>query len=348
MRLLQMHGVEVDLCPDCMGTWYDARELSRAVGLRFRDTASGAALAGARRTAHRCPSCAIPLYEREIDRGAGILVDQCPQCSGLFLDRGEFSRIQGHFRGRGAPARVKRATLASGRADAPGEVDGDSFGIAFFQWLTRLPVELDVPQTLFPPAVMTLVVLNAVVLVLALFYGLRDWIEALGLVPADVLAGRRLYTFLTSMFVHAGPFHLIGNMYFLYIAGDNVEEKFGPLRFLGFYLLCGVVADLAHVAGTAHSTLPSVGASGAVAGVLGAYLVLFPHVRFRKRWFYLLWENVTFDFPAYMYFGFWVAMQVVFALMGVPGVAWWAHVGGFTCGALIAACVRRRERARAA
>ncbi len=344
MRLVQLEGVQVDLCPNCMGMWFDTGELSRATGLKFRDTARGAAIVHAKRTVHRCPSCAIPLREREIDRGCGIFIDQCPQCSGLFLDRDEFSRAKDYFRHRAVAVRPRPAAEPSGPREQPVEIDPDSFGAKLFQYVSGLPLELGVRQTLVPPVVTTLIVINLAVLIIALATQYRSWIEFLGLVPADVTSGRRLYTFLTSMFMHAGAFHLLGNMYFLYISGDNVEERFGWWKFLAFYLLCGVVADLSHVAGNPASRMPSVGASGAISGVMGAYVILFPYVRFRVRWFYFLWCHFTVDFPCYLYMGLWLAMQLIFAALQVPCVAWWAHIGGFACGAAIAGYVRLRER----
>jgi len=344
MRVLLMEGVQVDLCPLCMGMWFDAGELSRAAGLRFDAAATGAALAGARRTRHRCLSCTAPLYEREI--GSGVLVDQCVRCSGLFVDHGEFSRIRRHYGNSGAPPRLTRPDRASASA-GPRELDADSFGAELFQYLVGLPLELDTPQTLFPPVVTVLVAANVLAFVLAWVNGLGSATEAMGLVPLEIASGRRLWTLLTCMFMHGGVLHLLGNMYFLYIAGDNVEERLGMVRFTGFYLLCGLVAGLAHVVGNMASELPCVGASGAVSGVLGAYMVLFPHVRFRVRHFYFLWRHVVFDIPAWGYLGFWLLMQFFFAALAVPGVAWWAHVGGFACGAGIAVHVRLRQRRQA-
>ena len=344
MHPLSLEGVEVDLCPDCLGMWFDSGELSRAAGLVFNTDAQGAALARASRTVFRCPLCAMPLYSRELDPGSAILVEQCVKCSGLFLDRDEFTRAREHYKGVGARRRMPRP----GREpvpDLPSSIDPDSGTLAFFQLLTGLPLELDVPQTLFPPVVTALIVTNVVVLIAAFLGGFEEWIYALGLVPDDVLEGRNLYTFLTSMFMHGGVLHILGNMYFLYIAGDNVEERFGQVPFLGFYLLCGLVAGLGHVLGEAASYVPVVGASGAISGVLGAYMVLFPHTRFRLRWFYFLWHHVAIDMPAWAYFGFWILLQVVYAEMGVPGVAWWAHIGGFACGVTVALVSRAREKA---
>jgi Zn-finger nucleic acid-binding protein len=136
-----MHEMEVDICPQCMGTWYDARELSRAAGLRFSDMATGAAMAGARRTERRCPSCALPLYEREIQRGSGIYVDQRANCSGVFLERDEFSRTQRYFRERGAAPLVRRPPVTVEDGPLRGQLAPDAFGALIAGYLRTRTTE---------------------------------------------------------------------------------------------------------------------------------------------------------------------------------------------------------------
>jgi membrane associated rhomboid family serine protease len=143
----------------------------------------------------------------------------------------------------------------------------------------------------------------------------------------------------TDLFLHGGWLHILGNMLFLWIFGDNVEDAMGHGRFLVFYLLCGVVANLAHIAANPLSTEPTIGASGAIAGVLGAYLVLYPGARVLclvPLWIFLQLVWV----PALLFVPIWVGIQLVSGLasLGVEqsgGVAWWAHVGGFVTGALL-------------
>jgi membrane associated rhomboid family serine protease len=340
MRPLELEGVQVDLCPLCLGFWFDAGELSRAAGVAFDTAATGRALSQARRTARRCPLCAKPLYERPLDPHSDVLVEQCPQCSGLFLDQGEFARARDFFRASGAPELPGRPTA---RSSAPPVLDPDSTGLVLFQILTGLPVEVDTLQTVFPPVVTALIVANVVVFLLTRFSGFESWIGSLALVPSEVWAGRRLYMLVTSVFMHAGLFHLLGNMYFLYIAGDNVEERFGPWKFLAFYLAGGIAAGLADAASRPGSMVPAVGASGAISGVLGAYVILFPYNRFLVRWLWGFWP-MRFEMPAYAYLGLWVLFQLLAASLEAPGVAWWAHICGFACGAGTALAVRLAER----
>jgi membrane associated rhomboid family serine protease len=139
------------------------------------------------------------------------------------------------------------------------------------------------------------------------------------------------FTVLTSMFMHGSWLHIIGNMWFLWIFGDNVEDAMGRGRFVIFYLLCGALAALTQILSMPDSTVPMVGASGAIAGVLGAYAVLYPRARVRCLWVLIVF--ITFvRVPAWLLLGMWFLSQF---LIPVPGVAWMAHVGGFIAGLLL-------------
>ncbi len=146
---------------------------------------------------------------------------------------------------------------------------------------------------------------------------------------------------LYSMFLHGGLLHIGGNMLFLWIFGNNIEDRMGVAGYLGFYLLAGLVASAAHILAQPNSTVPVVGASGAIAGVMGAYLVLFPNVRIRSL-LILVFLVLFRDIPAKWLLGFWFVTQ--FFTQGSGGVAWVAHVGGFAFGALLAFFLRDRLR----
>lgn len=165
--------------------------------------------------------------------------------------------------------------------------------------------------------------------------------NAAGNCPVD---GERSYlTVFSSMFMHASWMHLIGNMWFLWIFGDNVEDAMGPLRFIIFYLLCGVAAAAAQTATDPASTIPMVGASGAIGGVMGAYALLFPRARI-LNWFFI----TTVSVPAFIMLGYWVLIQFMgsFAQDGGGGVAFWAHIGGFIAGAILVWLFRREDYVR--
>jgi membrane associated rhomboid family serine protease len=145
----------------------------------------------------------------------------------------------------------------------------------------------------------------------------------------------------TSMFLHAGIAHLLGNMLFLWIFGDNVEEFFGHIGYLAFYLFCGIASALVHVSFNLHASVPAVGASGAISGVMGAYILLFPRARILTLVLIFL-----VPLPAFLILGYWFVLQFAagvssFGASATGGVAWWAHVGGFLTGLSITAFANR-------
>jgi membrane associated rhomboid family serine protease len=185
---------------------------------------------------------------------------------------------------------------------------------------------------------------------------LQSFIEAWGVVPREYSAGQDLppsipypfwTTLLTSMFLHGGWGHLGGNMLFLWIFGDNIEHRIGHLRFLLFYLVCGLAAGIAHILFNSGSSIPTVGASGAISGVLGGYLLLFP----RNRVYVLTWGGVA-AVPAMLMLGFWILMQFLNGFGAVAetpetgGVAYLAHIGGFVAGMVMAPLFSPRQYVR--
>jgi membrane associated rhomboid family serine protease len=183
---------------------------------------------------------------------------------------------------------------------------------------------------------------------------LQSLIQAWGVVPREFSAGRDLPPFIpypywttlfTSMFLHGGWGHLGGNMLFLWIFGDNIEHRLGHLRFLLFYLICGVAAGFAHVLMNAGSAVPTVGASGAISGVLGGYLMLFP----RNRVYVMTWGGVA-TVPAVLMLGLWILLQFVNGVGSVAntpetgGVAYLAHIGGFIAGVILGPLLAARRR----
>ena len=157
-------------------------------------------------------------------------------------------------------------------------------------------------------------------------------------VPSRFLAnpGAEFLTIFTSMFMHAGWVHLGGNMLYLWIFGDNVEDRFGPVKFLVFYLLCGIAATFAQLAFSIGSDIPNLGASGAIAGVLGAYILMFPQARVR-----VLMGTGVIPMPALVVIGFWIVLQFFNGVASIAGaadtggVAYMAHVGGFLAGVVL-------------
>ncbi len=161
-----------------------------------------------------------------------------------------------------------------------------------------------------------------------------DW----GLVAAYVTEGHDLHALLTSMFLHGGWLHLLGNMLFLWIFGDNLEDEMGHLPYLGFYLAAGLAAAALQILADPYSRIPMVGASGAIAGVMGGYLLLFPRAKVDVFFFFLIFFRIL-PVPAWIMLGVWFGLQLIngFAVStDMGGVAYWAHAGGFIAGLLFA------------
>lgn len=178
--------------------------------------------------------------------------------------------------------------------------------------------------------------------------GLERFISTWGLVPARLTShpATAWITIFTSMFLHGGWFHLISNMWFLYIFGDNVESRMGGARYLVFYLLSGVAAALLQTFILPTSGVPTIGASGAIAGVLGAYLISFPRARIASL-VPILFIFTIIEIPAAIFLILWFVSQIysgLFAMQGAnaSGIAWWAHVGGFVFGMLTISFFARR------
>jgi len=216
-----------------------------------------------------------------------------------------------------------------------------------------IPLYDNVPSRRRPVVTLTLIAINTMVFLYELAQsqpGLTSMVYEYGVVPERYTGGGGVVAsmaaggwipILTSMFMHGGWMHLIGNMWYLWLFGDNVEDLMGPARFLTFYLVCGFIASMTHIWLNAYSTIPSIGASGAIAGVLGAYLVAFPGARVLTLVpiFYFI---QTIELPALVLLGFWFVMQflsgtaaIVVSSQTTGGVAYWAHVGGFVAGMLL-------------
>ncbi len=153
-------------------------------------------------------------------------------------------------------------------------------------------------------------------------------------ISGDFTILTQVVPFFSYMFLHGGFLHLLGNMWFLYIFGDNVEDRLGPSRFLAFYILSGIAAVSIHLATNWHSPLPTIGASGAIAGVMGAYFLLFPRSRVLTM-IPIFFFPYIFELPAVFFLGYWVLIQFFYASVShgqAGGVAWWAHIGGFIFG----------------
>lgn len=215
------------------------------------------------------------------------------------------------------------------------------------------------PTRRFPIVTLTIIGLNAAVFLVELFFEsvgqLDQFFLSYAVIPYELTRGVDLpppslhpafLTIFTSMFMHGGFLHIAGNMLYLWIFGNNIEDNMGPFRFLVFYLLSGVIATVAQVAVNPTSRIPNIGASGAIAGVLGAYLVMHPRAQVETLLFMGYFIRIV-RLPAVLVLGFWILIQAFQGALslGVPqtgGVAWFAHIGGFVAGLVLVNLFRRR------
>lgn len=215
------------------------------------------------------------------------------------------------------------------------------------------------PRSSTPVVTIALVMVNSLVWLYEISLpeaAANRFIYQMGMIPArleaaltlpDASLASALVPLFTSIFLHGGWMHVIGNMWFLWVFGDNVEDRLGHLRYLLFYLASGVGAGVMHTLFDWGSNVPALGASGAISGVMGAYLVLFPRSRVVTL-VPLIFFFFTVQLPAFIFLGYWFVLQFINGMgalgqRGMGGVAWWAHIGGFVIGVVLAKALPRKR-----
>ena len=209
-----------------------------------------------------------------------------------------------------------------------------------------IPIRDTIPSRTVPVVNNLIIGVNIVIFLLQMSLGSEasQVIFQYGLIPARISVEQysvhfslfqKAFWFVSYMFLHGGFWHILGNMWMLYIFGDNVEDRLGHFRYLAFYLACGVVAGAVHMISAPYSKLPTVGASGAIAGVMGAYFLLYPRAKVLTL-VPIIIIPLFFEIPAFFFLGVWFLMQFLNAAgSAAGGVAWWAHIGGFIFGMIL-------------
>jgi membrane associated rhomboid family serine protease/Zn-finger nucleic acid-binding protein len=322
--------VQIDACPVCMGGWFDRGELEVLSG-DLGDVEHVLA-PGVGRARRPCPLGHGLMVEQQLPGIIRTPVDRCQRCGGIWLDGHERRKLAKASTREGQGTKTER-WLRRGAIWAA-------------QVLTQLPVEVDNPARGTPWVVFSLLGVLLTVFLLQIYGPIDTYTWAL--VPGRLRHEGDWWTLGTSILMHGAWVHILGNAYFLYVFGDNVEHLFGRARFLAFYLVAGLVGAVAQAWLSTKTALPVVGASGSIAGVLAAYVWAFP----RQRLFQvILW--IQLKVPVWIYLGVWVIFHIVMGLFGTgqgaEGVAWFAHLGGFLVGLGVTPLVlawRRREVAR--
>ena len=268
LEITHYRGSEIDICPRCGGLWCESEDWSPEIpqpdpepslALADMTDAPTTGLVAMGPSALNCPSCHHRLTTVAVDAVPVAEIDQCDHCGGVWFDHAEREQFEALQQWAVEKQRINAET---------------TWGNWWFQLLSQMPVEFNIRPRRFPLITAALIALNVLIFLYQMGTSEEEWIGFAA--RADrILAGRALWTLFTSMFLHGSWLHLIGNMYMLYILGDNVEDVLGRGRYLAFYLACGFVAVVAFVVLYPNSSVPLLGASGAIAGVMAAYFLLF-------------------------------------------------------------------------
>jgi len=319
------HDVTFNTCKACGGLWFDSHEVVRYLDRASQGDGRGmsprkaGSPQGPSTEPGFCPRCNQLLEFHPIGQ-SDLYFRKCMNCKGVWVDRRNLSPLTRWFASASA---YEQSPLYGGGNKSVFDLQEGSLTAGLLDLFSD-----DNPVRHFPWATLILVLLNTAIFVWSFFF--KEQAAVLYLVPSE--AAFALHTFLTSMFMHGDIFHLIGNMYCLWVFGDNIEDRLGKWKYLLLYLGTGICADLLYVATTTQPDIPTLGASGAVSGVMGAYLVLYPGAKIRINDTFFL-RAFEYTMPAWLYIGvLFFGFQILYAWLNIPGVAWFAHIGGFAAG----------------
>jgi len=316
--------IELDHCQRCGGTYLEPEGAPELFG-PFVDPAVWAESEISKdmgRWQLYCPTDGSALEVYEVEYGEeSVEIDLCPKCRGIWLDREEGLAL-------------RDIVMSAGQDETSGIAakDARTGPIGYiFQLISQFPLEIWNPIHHRPRATLALIGLMGAIFLVQAANNFGSATVRFALVPAQILLGHSLWTLLTSMFLHAGILHFVGNAYYLYVFGDNVEDHLGSRFFLALYFTSGLAGALLQVATQGDPQIPIIGASAGVAGVMAAYLVIFPRVKI-----YQMFRIVRFRVRVIWFLVLWVGWNAAGAIIGGGEIAWMAHIGGFMAGALFA------------
>ncbi len=318
---VEVHGQILDVCERCHGAWFEAGELEEAWKYAHGDLPRGRALLEDEHSAWSeplpephdpltCPDCNDGLQRHHLSPSFKVELARCPTCEGVWVDESQRSAVHYAPKVRAALNEISKPT---------------NLRYFIFQLITRLPVEFNMRTRIIPWVNRALIALNLLVFLLVL---IEPNLYIFGaMIPAEITQGQNLYTLITHQFQHANVGHLFGNMVFLYLTGDSIEDMTGHYKYLLIYLAGGIVAGLAHWAVNTGSVVPMIGASGAISGLFGIYLLWFRRAK-------LTFMIVVFQIKIapWIFFLIWTIYQIVGIATMVEGVAHMAHLGGLVFG----------------
>jgi len=347
LRAVRIKSEIVDVCPGCRGIWFDSGEFvdlvnelanSEEITPEMPQLFKPRAVQPAGKTEEEsriCPRCNKKMRKFNYAYDSNVFLDKCPNCGGIWTDRGEVRQIAKYLKHNPQTVAFGKSLIKTNQTlEDLGEL-AETIKTPGFWCLPQIviPISDDTPRRRTPLVTISIIALCTFAFLAQriLVMDMEGFYESSGFIP-----GRFLHlSLITSMFLHGSILHLTGNMLFLWIFGDNVEDRFSHLGYLGLYFSCGLAASILHTLFNLGSSTPAIGASGAISGVMGAYCILFPMARIK-----LLFVYRTLHLPALLYLGFWFLLQLMFGLLyhsvGLSNIAWFAHIGGFVFGAVVA------------
>jgi len=336
LEVTHYEGSKIDICPRCAGLWCEVENWnSKRLG-PYADLGSQvdhfpsaqipdvsaldpnvADFNVVGTVKLNCPNCLQNMTALSIGQPELAEIDQCDRCGGIWLDHLEVDELSALKEWSSARKQINSKL---------------TWGNWWFQLFSQMPIEFNIKPRRFPVVTVSLIIVNVLIFMAQLLLDESLWIE-LAAQGNEIAFGEDLWAIVTSMFLHGGWLHLFGNMYFLYILGDNVEDVLGRARYLLFYLACGIVATMGYAFLNSSSDIALLGASGAIAGVMAAYLVLFRNSHLTFMFF--VWQR---KMPVWLWLGGWFLINVLMSLIAFSdaeptgGIAWIAHVAGFVAG----------------
>jgi membrane associated rhomboid family serine protease len=383
LRAVDMGGIEIDACPNCNGSWFDQLEIEAFLRTsRNLSDYVPYALRTWWDSELTCPVCKGAMKTLRKNSVFPFDIDMCPVDKGYWFDGEELDQVaaiaskktlrvgqvdtsvQDKMEQQIAQREVARIENRSINRYHPDEKAASFESVSFFELtggqklvaFLGLPVESGRFYEWRSLANLLIILANVAVFALMVavsgsLFGLlgqfpKEWYMLYGLVPNRLSAAPvgASYTLLTSMFMHGGLLHLLGNMFFLFTTGDDVEKRLGHIPFLCFYLVAGIVADLVSVFTGNIPGIPHVGASGAIAGVMGAYLALCRHKSFYVWIFRIFVFGKMISVSAWLYLGFWFGIQLLCVKFGGnTHIDYWAHIGGFAFGFIVGTATKAMQ-----
>jgi len=325
------HQQEVDKCQQCHGLWFERGELNSALSVADNDDDEvdlerhlGDKLGTSERHCHVCDQ---GMDRYHLMAGFEVEVDTCTSCYGVWLDHEELEKV------------VQSPAIGQALLELDKPVRKRTW---LFQILSQMPVEYNLKTKNTPWVMYGLLILNFMIFISYTvgLVGESFAYDNFALHSDEVSKGQQLWTLITHMYMHGGIMHIIGNMYFLYIIGDNLEDVLGRGKFILYYTICGLAAAAAQIIADPSSPIPMVGASGAIAGLFGMYLLWFRHASLTLM--IIVYQKKV---SPMIFFAVWLAFNILglyLAQQGGGGVAYWAHIGGFIAGLIIGLSLKQK------